>query len=367
MKTADDGRAGGRAVSDHDLASLQTLLAAWGEKPSHARGLLRSFYARGGSVDWEQVTAGRRLRARFEAELPQRQSQIVRRHVSTDGTTKLLVGLNGGGSVETVLMPGYRPDRAAGCVSSQIGCAMGCDFCASTKGGLERNLSAGEIVEQFLHLRAEAIDLGRRLLSLVFMGMGEPMHNLEAVMDAIRRISHPDLGGQGGRHNTVSTVGIVPGIDRLAEAGLNVHLALSLHAPDDATRAALVPMNRRYRIAEIIAATRRFWQRTRRIPTIEYCLLAGVNDSEAQARELAGLVEGFKAHVNIIPYNPIGTGLSGRAYQRPGEERVIRFLTALRDAGAVAHRRDTRGDDVNAACGQLRHQDQALTVLGIDV
>jgi 23S rRNA (adenine2503-C2)-methyltransferase len=361
---AGDAANGALALSDHDLPSLEALLAGWGEKPSHARKLLRSFYGPGGRLDWETLTVGRRLRAQLEVQLPQRQSQILRRHISTDGTTKLLVGLQRGGTVETVLMPGYRPDRAAGCVSSQIGCAMGCDFCASTKGGLERSLSAGEIVEQFLHLRAEAAGLGRRLLSLVFMGMGEPMHNLDAVMGAIRRISHPDLGGLGGRHITVSTVGIVPGIERLAAAGLNVHLALSLHAPDDLTRAQLVPMNRRYRVAEIMAATRRFWEQTRRIPTIEYCLLAGVNDSPEQARALLGLVAGFTAHINLIPYNPIGTGLSGRAYDRPDEQAIARFLQLLRDGGAVVHRRDTRGDDVSAACGQLRQVDRALTVLG---
>src|ERR1044072_8093925 len=153
-------------------------------------------------------------------------------------------------------MPPPRPDRAAGCVSSQIGCAMGCDFCASTKSGLERNLEAGEIVEQFLHLKSIAAESGRRLTSLVFMGMGEPMHNLDNVITAIRRIAHPDLGGLGWRQVTVSTVGVVPGIDKLADADLNVHLAISLHAPDDATRAKLVPANRRYPVTEIIAAAR---------------------------------------------------------------------------------------------------------------
>jgi 23S rRNA (adenine2503-C2)-methyltransferase len=254
-------------------------------------------------------------------------------------------------------MPGYRDDRAACCVSSQIGCAMGCDFCASTLGGLERNLAAGEIVDQFLHLKAEARRLGRRLTSLVFMGMGEPMLNLENVILAIRRIADPDLGGLGWRQVTVSTVGIVPGIDRLAGADLNVHLALSLHAPDDATRDRLVPANRRYKVAEVTAAARRFADSTGRVPTIEYCLLSGVNDSDAQASALARLMAGFRAHVNLIPYNPIGPGLSGTGYARPQEQRIKSFLAVLRAEGVVAHRRDTRGDDVSAACGQLRRRE----------
>jgi len=258
-------------------------------------------------------------------------------------------------------MPAHRVDRAAGCVSSQIGCAMGCDFCASTRGGLERDLTAGEIAEQYLYLKSEAARTGRRLTSLVFMGMGEPMHNLDHVMDAIRRIADSDMGGLGWRQITVSTVGVVPGIDRLAAADLNVHLALSLHAPDDATRSRLVPANRRYPVAEVVAAAKRFHARTGRIVTIEYCLLDNVNDSPSHARALADLLAGFRAHVNLIPYNPIGPGVSGVTYGRPPRECVMRFLAAVREAGAVAHVRATRGDDVNAACGQLR---ETLVALG---
>jgi 23S rRNA (adenine2503-C2)-methyltransferase len=187
------------------------------------------------------------------------------------------------------------------------------------------------------------------------------MHNLDNVMAAIRRIADSDMGGLGWRQITVSTVGVVPGIDRLAAADLNVHLALSLHAPDDATRSRLVPANRRYPVADIIAAAKRFQTRTGRIVTIEYCLLDGVNDSPSHARALADLLAGFRAHVNLIPYNPIGPGVSGAAYGRPSRERVMQFLNMVRDRGAVAHVRATRGDDVNAACGQLR---ETLVTLG---
>jgi 23S rRNA (adenine2503-C2)-methyltransferase len=185
------------------------------------------------------------------------------------------------------------------------------------------------------------------------MGMGEPMHNLPNVIAAIRRIADRATGSLGWRQITVSTVGVVPGIDALATADLNVHLAVSLHAPDDATRSRLVPVNQRWAVADVLAAARRFAQRSGRIPTIEYCLLEEVNDSLEQAQLLAELMRGFRAHVNLIPYNAIGASLSGVIYRRPGAVRVQRFLGILRDAGVVAHVRQTRGDDVNAACGQL--------------
>jgi 23S rRNA (adenine2503-C2)-methyltransferase len=185
------------------------------------------------------------------------------------------------------------------------------------------------------------------------MGMGEPMLNLDEVIRSIQRLGEPTTAGLGHRHITVSTVGIVPGIERLAASGLGVHLALSLHAPDDATRGRLVPMNRKYKVAEIIAAARAYQDRTGEIVTIEYCVLADVNDSDEQAAELAQLLTGFRAHVNLIPYNWIGSGLSGVIYRRPSPQRLERFLGILRDAHTVAHFRKTRGDDVAAACGQL--------------
>jgi 23S rRNA (adenine2503-C2)-methyltransferase len=341
-------------LTDYDTDGLASRFAAWGFKPAHARRLLRSFYLNAGAVDLSLLQLGKSLRARIESEVPLRQSQLIRRTEAADGTAKLLIGFDGGGAAESVLMPAYDPARAAGCVSSQIGCAMGCDFCASTRRGLERNLEAGEIVEQFLHLKQAAIAQHRRLSTLVFMGMGEPMHNLDNVLAAVRRIAAPGMGELGWKQITISTVGVVPGIERLAEADLNVHLALSLHAPDDATRSRLVPANRRYRVAEIMDAAQRFQQRTGRIVTIEYCMLTDVNDSDRQASQLADLLQGFRAHVNLIPYNPIGSGISGVVYRRPSPERVTRFLRILQDRNVVAHCRRTRGDDVDAACGQLR-------------
>jgi 23S rRNA (adenine2503-C2)-methyltransferase len=186
------------------------------------------------------------------------------------------------------------------------------------------------------------------------MGMGEPMHNLENVISAIKLLAEPGLGSMGYRAITVSTVGIVPGIERLADAGVGVHLALSLHAPDDETRSKLVPSNRRWPVAEIISAAKRYQDRIKRPCNIEYCMLAGVNDSDEQAELLAGLMRGFRAHVNLIPYNSIGRGVSGITYQRPDDQRIRSFEETLRNHGVVVHIRQTRGDDVSAACGQLR-------------
>jgi len=338
------------SLADHDIETLRVELRAAGFPESHAPRILRSFYACGGSLEKLPEQVGPRLADWLRQREPAPATRLLTRHQSGDGTVKLLLALRGGNSIETVLMPAHRPGRAAGCVSSQIGCAMGCTFCASTRGGLDRNLHCGEIVEQFLHLQREAAAIDRRLTSLVFMGMGEPMHNLDNVIAAIRRIADPDLGGLGWRQITVSTVGIVPGIDALADADLNVHLALSLHAADDETRGRIVPVNQRYPVADIMAAARRFADRTRRVPTIEYCMLAEVNDSAVHAERLARLMAGFRAHVNLIPYNTI----TGAPYRTPDSETIAAFVRRLRDAKVVVHVRETRGDPIDAACGQLR-------------
>jgi 23S rRNA (adenine2503-C2)-methyltransferase len=343
-----------QSLSDYDPAPLAAALSAAGHKPIHAASALRHFYESHGRTIEGKTPISKSALEYLSQSIPLRRSKIQTKSVAADGTTKLLIAFENAGSVESVLMPALRDGISAGCVSSQIGCAMGCDFCASTRNGLERNLESGEIVEQFLHLKEQSAAIGRRLKTLVFMGMGEPMLNLDNVIAAIRRIADPALGNLGWRQITVSTVGIVPGIDKLAAADLNVHLAVSLHAPDDATRSKLVPMNRRWPVSEIMNAARRFQAATKRIPTIEYCMLAGVNDTDEQATLLADLMQGFRAHVNLIPYNPIGAGLSGIHYARPSRERMGAFIDILRARNVVTHFRGTRGDDVNAACGQLR-------------
>lgn len=378
------------ALSEYDVAALEALVKEWGHPRGNTRKLLRRYYDSGGeSIDGMQIA--REIKERVLGEMGLRSTRLITRRVASDGTVKLLVGvgkdaeisresrslpivapatdhgqLTTDNSVECVLMPSHIPDRAAGCVSSQVGCAMGCDFCASTKAGVERSLTAGEIVEQFLWLRAEGLRQGRRLQTIVFMGMGEPLMNYDNVVAAIRRIAGEDLGALGWRHVTVSTVGIVPGIDRLTAEGLGMQLAVSLHAPDDDTRSAIVPTGKRYRVADILAAVARYQAATGRIATIEYTLLEGVNDSDAQAELLARLLNEIRAdvasgregrmHVNLIPYNWIGPGVSGREYRRPGVERMDRFLGILRDREIVAHFRRTRGDDIEGACGQLRER-----------
>lgn len=349
------------SLSDITLPELEARLVAWGFKPGHAGRLLREYYAGGEAPAAEAESVGPRrwpagLRERLQAELAPGSAALAVRQTATDGTTKLLLRLADGRTIESVLMPDFRADRAAGCVSSQVGCAMGCDFCATTKTGFERNLTAGEMVEQFIALRREAAAVGRRLQTVVFMGMGEPLLNLEAVLAAVERMADNRLGGLGWRQITVSTVGIVPGIDALTAAGLNVHLAVSLHAPDDETRARLLPMGRRFAIADILAAADRFQASRGRPVTIQYCLLKGVNDSLGQARLLAEQLGARRMHVNLLQYNPTGLSLRGIAYEPAGEATAEAFAAELRGRGVVAHFRRSRGPDIDAACGQLRER-----------
>ncbi|MBV1859150.1 MAG: 23S rRNA (adenine(2503)-C(2))-methyltransferase RlmN [Nannocystaceae bacterium] len=346
------------SLAAHDRTTLGDWLAARGESPTHAGRILRAYYAGGGVFDPDALSIGKTLQATLRHDHFPAATRVRDRVVSSDGTTKLLLGLRRGGAIETVMMPSYRDGEAWCCVSSQVGCAMGCDFCASTRSGLDRNLEVDEIVEQFVHVTRAAAAKDRSVRRLVFMGIGEPMHNLDNVLTAIDHIAGQGLGGLGWSRITVSTVGIVQGIERMARAVHPPFLALSLHAPDDETRARIVPTGKRYDVATILAAARDYQERTGRIVTIEYCLIAGVNDSDAQAELLAQRLRGFRAHVNVIAYNATGAGLSGVVYMRPSPTGVTRFLERLRSRGVVAHARDTRGDDVAAACGQLRDADR---------
>jgi 23S rRNA (adenine2503-C2)-methyltransferase len=351
-------------LAEATIDSLAERVRAWGCKPTHAAPLLRAFYARDGETSLPPGLWPKELRRRWPVECVAGTSLPGIRQASADGTVKLLRRLHDGRSVECVLMPDHRPDRAAGCVSSQVGCAMGCDFCATTKTGFERNLSSGEIVEQFLALRREARAAGRRLQTLVFMGMGEPMLNLDAVLAAVERIAANGLGGLGWRQVTISTVGVIAGIERLAESGLGVHLALSLHAPDDATRATLLPVGRRQRLEDIMAAADAYQAKTGRPVTLQYCLLRGVNDSDDHAAALAALVGRRRMHVNLLRYNPTGPSLLGRHYEPTPVAVEERFVAQLRAAAVVAHIRRSRGPEIDAACGQLRrralHDDAAV-------
>jgi 23S rRNA (adenine2503-C2)-methyltransferase len=346
-----------RSLSDLSAEDLAAWLEREGFKGGHAWRLLRHWLGANGGTDRDSARLPAGLSARLQGAFPQETASLLRRQVSEDGTTKLLLRLADGRTVESVLMPDYHPDRAAGCISSQVGCAMGCDFCATTQTGLERNLTAGEMVEQFLQLRREARAAGRTLRTIVFMGMGEPMLNLRHVLAAVRRIADPKLGAFGWRQITISTVGIVPGIDELRAANLGVQLAVSLHATDDATRADLLPMGRRFAVEEVLAAADRYQAGSGRITTIQYCLLDGVNDSLAQARDLSRLLAGRHMRVNLLRYNPTGLSLRGRTYAPSSVERTEAFLAELRAHGTVAHLRRARGPDIDAACGQLRERE----------
>ncbi len=354
-------RPGFATLAELDPATLARQFLDWGYKPSHAARVLRAFYVGNDIVSSPSRGLPAGLVERLRVEFSSNAATLAVRQVATDGTTKLLLRLGDGRTVESVLMPDFRADRAAGCISSQVGCAMGCDFCATTKTGFERNLTAGEIVEQFLALRREAHAVGRKLQTIVFMGMGEPLLNLDAVLSAVRRLADNALGALGWRQITVSTVGIVPGIDALTATGLNIHLAVSLHAPDDVTRAQLLPMGKRFPIADILAAADRFQASRGRPVTIQYCLLAGVNDSLEHARLLAELLGSRRMHINLLRYNPTGLSLRGVAYEPSSDETAEAFAEVLRARKLVAHFRRSRGKDIDAACGQLRRRSEALS------
>jgi 23S rRNA (adenine2503-C2)-methyltransferase len=295
----------------------------------------------------ELTTLPRPVRARLATELPP-SLRLVTEQVSDDAdTVKLLWALDGGARVETVLM--HYPDRTTVCVSSQAGCAMACGFCATGQAGFERHLSTGEIVEQVVEAARRARRSGRRLSNVVFMGMGEPFANYDRTWAAVERL-HTGLG-LSARHLTLSTVGLVPGIRRLATEALPVNLAVSLHAANDALRDALVPINRRYPIDAVLDACAAYLRAKGRRLSFEWALIDGVNDRPTDAGELASLCRRLPlaAHVNLIPLNPTpGWPTTGSP-----PERVRAFRSWLTDAGVNATVRRNRGTEIDAACGQL--------------
>jgi 23S rRNA (adenine2503-C2)-methyltransferase len=268
-------------------------------------------------------------------------------------TIKTLYRTEDGQLLETVLM--LYPDRATVCVSCQVGCAVGCAFCATGLMGLARNLSAGEMVAQVVGAACEARERGRALTNIVMMGMGEPLQNYAETMQFIHIVHDPDGLNIGARRITVSTSGIVPRIDALAAEPLQLNLAISLHAPNDALRSELVPINRRYPIAALMASVDRYVEKTSRRVSFEYALMRGINDSDEIAHELAALLRGRLCHVNIIPLNPVDV----LPYERPDPAGIERFAGILRAAGIPATVRYSRGLDIDAACGQLRAKEEA--------
>jgi 23S rRNA (adenine2503-C2)-methyltransferase len=282
-------------------------------------------------------------------------NEEVRRLRSSDHlTTKLLLKMADGQEIEAVEM-NTDTGRKTICVSSQAGCAVGCVFCVTGQFGFARNLEAGEIVEQVLRFNTSE----RPVTNVVFMGMGEPLANYDETLRAIRLLTHPLGMRLGARRITVSTSGVLPAMHRLADEGLQVGLAVSLHAANDELRSSLMPINRRWPIGEVVAAADHYAERTGRRVSYEYTLMAGVNDSDAQADELAALLHGRLCHVNLIPLNP-GEDSSLHA---PGAERALAFEGRLRQAGIAATIRVNRGRDILAACGQLRLAEKTRKLL----
>ncbi|MDR5683023.1 MAG: 23S rRNA (adenine(2503)-C(2))-methyltransferase RlmN [Armatimonadota bacterium] len=327
---------------------LEAFALTLGEPAYRGRQLARWVHRHGAQTFEEMTDLPARLRAALPAVARITALRIGRRLTSTEGsTTKYLLVAADGSTIESVLMR-YADGRRTACVSTQVGCAMACTFCATGQVGLARNLTAGEIVDQVHRMQQDANETINRV---VFMGMGEPLANYDATVRAVRLLGAPYGAGIGMRHITISTVGLVPQIRRLATERLPVTLAVSLHAPDDRLRSALVPINAQYPIAELLEACWDYAGTTRRRVTFEYVLMRGVNDTPEMARRLGALLRGALAHVNLIPWNPV----PGMPYERPCPQDVRGFARALRRCGVPATVRIERGTDIMAACGQLRN------------
>ena len=346
------------SLLDLSREELDALMTDWGE-PRYRAGQVWEWLYRKAVVDAAQMTnLPRGLRERLAAEanidpLVLRYSQHSRDH----HTYKWLFGLADGQTIETVLM--LYDERRTVCISSQAGCAMGCTFCATGQGGLARNLTPGEITGQVLAAArwlatppAETDLAPSDLTNVVVMGMGEPLANYERVWQALRTITGKEGFNLGARHITLSTVGLVPGIRRMSEEPLQINLAVSLHAPNDALRSKLVPINTRYPLSALMPAVRDYVERTHRRVTFEYALMNGINDGPALARELVSLLRGLLCHVNLIPLNPVAES----PYQPSTPEQAGAFQTILERGGIPVTMRMRRGIDIDAGCGQLRRR-----------
>ena len=333
-------------VAELDVQELEGALEARGRERFHARQLYRWIYRRG-VVDFDAMTdLSKELRARLAEELEVITPRLVTDAESVDGTRKFVLELADGRRIEAVFIPDT--PAMTFCISTQVGCAMGCGFCLTGKMGLVRNLTAGEIAGQ-VRVLAAATRLLDHPFNIVLMGMGEPLHNYDNTMKALRML-HSEHGlAVSPRRVTLSTVGIVPGLKRLAQEPLMPNLAISLHATTDEQRTELVPPNRKYPLAEILDTCRRFPLKRRNRITFEYVMLKGVNDSMDDARRLARLLAGIKAKVNLIPLNPA----PAIPYERPSDATVDRFAQILADRHLTVSVRKSRGQDIRAACGQL--------------
>ena len=331
-------------VAELELTALEALFEERQIPRFHARQVFRWIWKRG-VTDFEAMTdLSVALRARLSADFTVHTPTVVKREVSEDGTQKFVLRLHDGRQIESVFIPDTPAQTF--CISTQVGCAMGCAFCLTGKMGLIRHLSAGEIASQ-VRVLSHALQLSE--FNIVLMGMGEPLHNYDATMKALRIVNDTHGLSVGPRRVTLSTVGLVPMLDKLAQEELMPNLAVSLHATTEEQRAAIVPTTKKYSVEDIIEACRRFPLGKRSRITFEYVLLDGVNDSPADARRLATLLAGIKGKVNLIPLN----AAPGIPFERPSDRRIDDFARTLAERGVVVSVRKSRGRDIRAACGQL--------------
>lgn len=333
-----------RTVTDLSPEELENYITGINEKPFRVDQIASWVYRKGVSDYSEMTNLPEALRHRMESELPLRESlSLYDRKVSTDGTEKFLFQLQDGNRIESVLIPDS--GRLTLCMSSQVGCALGCTFCLTGTVGRIRNLGTSEIVEQLMKVNSMN---SRPVTNIVFMGMGEPLDNLDNLVRSIRIITDPRFIGMSSRRITVSTSGLVPRIKELGGM-LTVNLSVSLNAPNDSIRDEIMPINRRYRISELLDSVRDFPFPKRKMLTFEYVLLKGVNDSRDDARQLASLLSSLKCKVNLIPFNEA----EPLPYKSPEMEQVYRFREILSSSGINTRIRKNRGRDILGACGQL--------------
>ncbi len=337
-----------------DRHGLEGFFTGIGERPFRATQIMKWLHQHGVAEFAAMSNLAKTLRTRLAGLAAVVPPAVLADHTARDGTRKWLLGLSRGDAVETVFSP--EPGRGTLCVSSQVGCPLDCSFCATGKQGFGRNLEAAEIIGQVWIAaqalgqvpRGERAPINRVITNVVLMGMGEPLLNLDNVVPAMKLLLDDDAYGLSRRRVTLSTAGVVPQIDRLRER-CPVSLAVSLHAPVDPLRDTLVPINRRYPIADLLAACRRYAEATDTRITFEYVMLDGINDDPGCARELVRILTAIPAKVNLIPFNPIGAS----SYRRSPPEAIERFRAVLLAAGVMSMTRRTRGEDIDAACGQL--------------
>lgn len=343
----DPGRPG---LFDHSRESLEALVASWGFPAYRARQVLDWVYKHQANSYAGMANVPRKLREKLAVDAPIYESQLVTKQASEDGTVKLLVAWADGATNECVLIP--EAERRTACLSTQVGCPVGCVFCASGQSGFQRQLSAGQIVEQAMRVR-QVLGPHERLTNAVIMGTGEPLANYEATVAAVRTLN-ADWGLRiGARRITISTVGLASQMRRLADEGLQVTLALSLHAPTDELRRQIIPWAQRVALDDLVGAACYYFERTGREVTVEYVLLGGLNDRREHAEQLAALCRRMRSNVNLIVYNPV----PGLAFERPAPRVAERFLDTLRRVGVNVHLRRNRGADIEGACGQLRQRE----------